>query len=140
MIPFDTNALDTVLAEATESGTIVGAEVAIAHRGEVRVQAAGLDDREIGRAMVPDAVFRLASLTKAVVSVAAKAPVERGTVDLNKPVTDWLPYFTPRLPGGEQPPISIRQLLTHQAGLGCCTLGTAWTYSLLVDAQSRQAG
>jgi CubicO group peptidase (beta-lactamase class C family) len=115
---FDAGALDAVLAETTGNGSVVGAVVAIAHHGNVRIQAAGLDDRETGRVMAPDAVFRLASLTKAVVCVAALALAERGTIDLDQPVTDWLAWFTPRLPGGEQPRMAIRQLLTHQAGLG----------------------
>jgi len=82
------------------------------------LHAAGLDDREAGRAMDRHAVFRLASLSKAVVCVAALALAERGTIELNAPVTDWLPWFTPRLRSGETPAITLRHLITHQAGLG----------------------
>lgn len=117
-MPFDSTPLEAVLAEATDSGRIVGAVAAIAHQGTIQLHSAGSADREAGRAMTPDAVFRLASLSKAVVCVAALALAERGTIDLDSPVTDWLPWFTPHLRNGETPIITPRHLLTHQAGLG----------------------
>ena len=67
--------------------------------------------------MREDAVFRLASITKPLVSAAAMRLVEHGVLALDRPVTDWLPDFRPRLPDGTAPPITIDQLLTHTAGL-----------------------
>ena len=43
--------------------------------------------------------------------------IEEGVLQLDDPVTKWLPDFTPALPDGSKPKITIRQLLTHTAGL-----------------------
>lgn len=64
-----------------------------------------------------DTVFRLASLTKPIVSTAAMILIERGQLALDDLVTRWLPVFRPALPNGERPPITVRQLLTHTSGL-----------------------
>src|SRR3546814_16770814 len=67
--------------------------------------------------MAVDTPFRLASVTKPFVSAAALALAERWTIDLDAPVTDWLPDFRPRFDGGEAV-ITVRHLLTHTSGLG----------------------
>src|SRR5690606_42083738 len=59
----------------------------------------------------------LASVTKPIVSAAALRLAERGQLDLQSPVTRWLPEFHPRLPDGSVSSITIHQLLTHTAGL-----------------------
>jgi CubicO group peptidase (beta-lactamase class C family) len=63
------------------------------------------------------AMFRLASLSKPIVSAAAMALVERGRLDLQDPVPKWLPDFRPQTKDGSVPFITIRHLLTHTAGL-----------------------
>ena len=67
--------------------------------------------------MREDAVFRLASLTKPLVTAAALRMVELGKIALADPVTRYLPDFRPALPNGEVPVITLRHLLTHTAGL-----------------------
>jgi CubicO group peptidase (beta-lactamase class C family) len=66
--------------------------------------------------MTTDTIFRMSSLTKPIVTAAALALVEAGVMGLDDPVTRWLPDFTPKL-AGQAAPISVRQLLTHTAGL-----------------------
>src|SRR5688500_18952265 len=80
-------------------------------------RAAGLADRERGTPMREHAVFRLASLTKPLVTAAALRMVEIGKIALTDPVTKYLPTFRPALPNGETPTITLRHLLTHTAGL-----------------------
>lgn len=80
-------------------------------------RAAGLADREAGVPMREDTIFRLASVTKPLVSAAAMRLVEEGALSLDAPVTRWLPDFRPRLPDGSAPEITIHHLLTHTAGL-----------------------
>ena len=63
------------------------------------------------------AVFRLASLTKPLVTAAALRMVELGKIALADPVTKYLPGFRPALPNGDTPTITLRHLLTHTAGL-----------------------
>jgi CubicO group peptidase (beta-lactamase class C family) len=110
--------VDRVIDQALSSGRIVGAVALVARDGKVVYQrAAGLADREAGRTMRLDTLFRLASLTKPIVSTAAMVLIERGQLALDDPVTRWLPAFRPALPNGERPPITVRQLLTHTSGL-----------------------
>jgi CubicO group peptidase (beta-lactamase class C family) len=110
--------VDRVIDQALSSGRIVGAVTLIARDGKAIYQrAAGLADREAGRTMQLDTLFRLASLTKPIVSTAAMVLIERGQLALDDPVTRWLPTFQPALPNRERPQITVRQLLTHTSGL-----------------------
>ena len=68
--------------------------------------------------MREDDVFRLASVTKPFVAVAAMRLIEDGAMALDDPVTRFLPEFRPRLPSGETPTLTIHHLLTHTSGLG----------------------
>lgn len=99
-------------------GPIVGAVTTVLRDGRlVYRRAAGHADRESGRAMTVDMPFRLASVTKPYVTVAALALVDHGILDLDAPVSRWLPDFRPRFAGAEAP-ITLRHLLTHTSGLG----------------------
>ena len=110
--------LDAVVSGAIEGQRIVGAAVMVARNGRVVYDKTfGLADRKSRTPIGKDTVFRLASMTKPIVTAAAMALIEQGKLSLEDPVTRWLPEFTPRLPDGKPAVISIRQLLTHTAGL-----------------------
>lgn len=110
--------VDQAIDDAIAERRIVGAVVVIARDGElIYRRAAGFADREAERPLEEDAIFRVASMTKPLVSTAALALVEQGVLDLEAPVTRWLPDFRPALPDGTTPRITIQQLLTHTAGL-----------------------
>ncbi|MBM3116238.1 serine hydrolase domain-containing protein [Jeongeupia naejangsanensis] len=112
-----TNRLDTVIDGALAKARLVGTVVVVARDGEtVYRRAAGLADREQGVPMREDALFRLASLTKPIVSTAALALVEQGRLSLHSPLADVLPDFTPRLPDGRPATLAVHHLLTHTAG------------------------
>ena len=111
--------VDAVIDEALDAGRVVGTVVLVRERGEpVYGRAAGYADREGGIPTALDTVFRWASLTKPIVAAAALALVEQERLHLDDPVQRFLPGFTPRLPDGSAPTITVRQLLTHTAGLG----------------------
>lgn len=111
--------VDAVIDKAIEEKRIVGTVTLIAERGEtVYRRAAGMADREAGKAMREDQLFLLSSVTKPIVSAAAMAMVERGIIALDGPVTKWLPDFRPRLADGREPSITTKHLLTHTSGLG----------------------
>lgn len=110
--------LDKVVDAAVAEQRLVGTVVLVARDGKVVYhRAAGLADREAGRPMREDAVFRFSSVTKPFVSVAVMKLVEDGTLRLDDPVTKWLPDFKPKLADGTTPVITIRQLLNHTSGL-----------------------
>ncbi len=111
--------VDAVLDRALAEQQVVGAVVVIARDGKiVYSRAAGFADREAKLPVRDDTQFRLASMTKPIVSVAALALVDQGKLSLDDPVTKWLPDFRPRLADGREPVITVRHLLTHTSGLG----------------------
>src|ERR1041384_3303035 len=114
----DTAAIDSAIDQALAEKRIVGSVVLVMQDGEIVYRrAAGLADRERNVPMREDAVFRLASLTKPLVTAAALRMVELGKIALADPVTRYLPDFGPALPDGHVPVITLRHLLTHTAGL-----------------------
>jgi CubicO group peptidase (beta-lactamase class C family) len=120
------NRVAACLEKTVAEDRLVGGVVLVARGDEVFIQvAAGLADREAGRPMTLDTIFRYSSVTKPIVATAAMALVERGAINLDDPVTRWLPSFRPKLPNGDEPRIEVRHLLTHTAGL---------TYALLQPA------
>lgn len=104
---------------ALDDQRLVGAVVLVARGGKrIHSQAAGLADRESGRWMALDTVFRLSSVSKPIVSAAALALVAQGRLDLDAHIQRWLTEFQPRLADGRPARITVRQLLSHTAGLG----------------------
>lgn len=113
-----THRIDAALQSALDQKRLVGAVIAVMQDGELaHFKAYGLSDREAGRAMKEDDIFRLASITKPLVTAAAMRMIELGKLALDTPVTDFLPDFKPKLPDGSTPTITIRHLLTHTSGL-----------------------
>ncbi len=110
--------IGAVIDGAVSSGRIVGAVVIVSHRGNIAYRgAAGFADREAQISMKVDSIFRFASLTKPIVSVAALILAERNLLDLADPIVKFIPSFRPRLQDGREPVITVRHLLTHTAGL-----------------------
>lgn len=110
--------IDRLLDSVLQQQRLVGAVVLVRHRGQdVYRRAAGHLDREAGTTMREDALFRLASVSKPIVSTAALALMGQGRLGLDDLVTRWLPYFAPRQPDGKVTAITVRHLLTHTAGL-----------------------
>jgi CubicO group peptidase (beta-lactamase class C family) len=110
--------LDKAIDAAIAEKRLVGTVVLVARDGQVVYhRAAGLADREAGRPMREDAIFRYSSVTKPFVSAAVMKLVEDGKLKLDDPVTRWLPNFKPKLADGTTPVITLRQLLNHTSGL-----------------------
>ena len=104
--------------DAALENNIVGCVVLINQGGErVYARAAGYADREAGTPVTEDTIFRLASITKPIVATTALRMIDLGLLSLDDPLTNYLPFFTPRAPDGRTPEILIRHLLTHSSGL-----------------------
>ncbi|WP_321799160.1 serine hydrolase domain-containing protein [Burkholderia sp. BCC1988] len=111
--------LDAALDRALADARVVGAVVLVARDGQLRyARAAGLADREAGTPMREDTLFRLASVSKPIVTAAAMRLVAAARIGLDEPVARWLPAFRPTLPDGTPADITLRHLLSHTAGLG----------------------
>ncbi|WP_313415413.1 serine hydrolase domain-containing protein [Stenotrophomonas sp.] len=98
---------------------LVGAVVLVREHGVLRhASATGLADRESALPMQRDQLFRLASVSKPLLTTVILRLVAEGVLDLDAPVQRWLPDFRPTLADGRTPPVSLRQLLSHSSGLG----------------------
>jgi CubicO group peptidase (beta-lactamase class C family) len=117
-----------------DSGKLPGAVVLIARNDKIAYfRAFGYQDREQQIAMRPDSIFRIASMTKPIVSVAAMTLAEEGKLDLAAPVSQYLPEFKDLQVGVEQRdpktgdtmivmepqkrPVIVQDLFRHTAGL-----------------------
>jgi CubicO group peptidase (beta-lactamase class C family) len=122
--------LGDALDAYVEQGQLAGSVTLVARRGRVAYfEAFGARDREANAPMQTDAIFRIASQSKAIVSVAAMTLVEEGKLLLTDPVGKYLPEFMEtkvavvRDGGGYDVvpaarPITVRDLLTHTSGFG----------------------
>ena len=120
--------IDSFYQRAVDSGKMAGAVVLVMRDGQtVYERAFGWADKEAGRRMTTDAVFRIASQTKALTSVAIMSLVEEGKVGLDEPVSHFIPAFerttvaartdTGRVIVPARRQVTIRDLLTHTAGI-----------------------
>jgi CubicO group peptidase (beta-lactamase class C family) len=115
-----------------DAGRISGALTLVARRGEVaHLSALGMMDAERGKPTELDTIYRIYSMTKPITAVAMMLLYEEGKFQLSDSLSDYLPEWsdTEVWVSGEYPnfktrpldrPITIRDLLSHQAGL---TLG-----------------
>src|ERR1700688_2125804 len=75
----------------------------------------GMADPKSKTPATADTVYRIGSVSKLFTDIALMQLVERGELNLDAPVTDYLPDFHPRNPFGT--PITLRQLMSHRSGL-----------------------
>jgi CubicO group peptidase (beta-lactamase class C family) len=138
--------IDKSVQEFIDRGVIAGAVTLVGRQGQVvHVGAHGHMDVAAGREMQPDTIFRLASMTKPVVSVAILTLFEAGKLLLTDPVSAFLPAFKDlqvatgagRVPADRQ--ITVRDLLTHTSGLGSATTGASFE-AVTALMQDRQVG
>lgn len=118
-----------VLQKEVDAERMPGAVVMIARRGQlIYSEAIGFQDKAAGKPMTKDAIFRIFSMTKPLASVGAMMLVEEGKIQLNDPVSKFLPQLakmevlvtdkdgkTTREPAKRQ--ITIHDLFRHTAGL-----------------------
>src|SRR5258708_37409226 len=126
--------------EGVKNNELPGAVVLIARNGKlVMFDSFGFRDREAKAPMTTDAIFRIASMTKPIVSVAAMMLVEEGKLSLAEPVSKYIPAFAEtkvavekKNPDGtveqllepQVRPMTIQDLMRHTSGL---TYGAAGT-------------
>jgi CubicO group peptidase (beta-lactamase class C family) len=80
------------LKQEVDQGKLPGAVVMVARRGKlVYGEAIGFQDKALGRPMAKESIFRIYSMTKPLVSVAAMMLVEDGRMQLTDPVSKFLP-------------------------------------------------
>ncbi|MHB1447268.1 MAG: serine hydrolase domain-containing protein [Acidimicrobiales bacterium] len=139
--------LDRHFAAYVDDGRLAGWQLAVTRQDELaHVASYGWQDRESGVPVAPDTLWRIASMTKPITSVAAMTLWEAGVFELTDPVSRWIPsfdavrvydkgstsaYFT--VPAIE--PVRVWHLMSHTSGLTAGFLRTS-----VVDALYRDAG
>ena len=129
---FDTARLASIrrdLETFVDCGELAGIVTLTSRHGEiVQAEAIGWSDIETRTPMRDDALFRIASMTKPVTSVAALMLVEQGRIALDDPITRWIPELaelnvlrevtgplSDTVPARRE--ITVEDLLTHRSGL-----------------------
>jgi CubicO group peptidase (beta-lactamase class C family) len=105
------------LEQIVREEKIPGLAVGIVEDGRL-VYARGFGVRKLGdpaTSVTAETLFHMASITKPFVATAVMQLVEQGKVDLDAPVTRYLPYFRLKDPRHES--ITVRQMLTHTSGM-----------------------
>jgi CubicO group peptidase (beta-lactamase class C family) len=107
--------LDGYITQRMEARRTPGISLALFNRGRnVRVSTYGFSDLETQAPVAPDTLFGIGSITKTFTAVAVLQAAERGLLDLQAPVTDYLPWFEVQ---SRYQPITLHHLLAHSAGI-----------------------
>ncbi len=130
--------IDSNIAKWVNDGRTTGAVALIVRNGKIAYHKAfGYDDLEKTKPMRTDNIFRIASQTKAITSVAVMMLYEEGKFLLDDPVSRYIPEFAKQqvldsfiakdssyttIPAKSE--VTIRQLLTHTSGVGYAQIGS----------------
>lgn len=121
--------ITAVMRRHVDDGLLAGAVAMVVRDGKVAyLQSVGMQDKEQRVEMSPDAIFRIASMSKPITSVAVMMLYEEGRFQLKDPISKFIPEFkAPKVivaaPGSQEQlvpakrEITIRHLLTHTSGL-----------------------
>ena len=112
--------VDHVIQKFIDDKELAGAVTIIARKGKViHFSAQGMQDISAAKKMDKDSIFRIYSMTKAVVSVAAMRLVEQGKLKLDVPASTYIPSIAKMKLNGEIPnrEMTLRDLLSHSSGL-----------------------
>ncbi|MGZ8559771.1 MAG: serine hydrolase domain-containing protein, partial [Chitinophagaceae bacterium] len=130
--------IDNAMNEWVQNEWMNGGVALVARNGKiVYYKAAGYNDPQAKTPLQKDAIFRIASQTKAIVSVAVMILFEEGKLLLNDPVSKYIPSYKKQtvldvfnaadstyktVPASRD--ITIKDLLTHTSGLGYAQIGS----------------
>jgi len=135
--------IDKVLQQYVDDSRIPGAVGLVLRDGRpIYERAVGWSDKESSRKMTTDTIFRIASQSKALTSVAILILMEEGALTLNTPVSEFIPTFAKTTvmtkgadgmtPEPARRAINIKDLLTHTAGI---SYGTDASVASLYEAK-----
>jgi CubicO group peptidase (beta-lactamase class C family) len=140
--------LEAAMQREVDSRRLPGAAMLIARGGKVAWRANIGSLRPGGPAMRGDAIFRIYSMTKPIVSVALMMLVEEGRLLLSDPLAKFLPEFAHPQVGVENDgrlerapanrPITIQDLLRHTSGFTYAHIGSSAVQRLYAEAPLRR--
>jgi CubicO group peptidase (beta-lactamase class C family) len=112
--------IDARMMEFVADHQISGAVTAVATKSRVvHLSAVGQADVASSRAMQLDSIFRIASMTKPITATAMMILHDEGKLSIDDPIEKFIPAFKGQKlkDGSEARPVTIRDVLTHTAGL-----------------------
>lgn len=140
--------IDGNINEWIRDGKLNGAVALIAHNGKIVYHKSfGYDDPAKTRPIKTDAIYRIASQTKAITSVAVMMLFEEGKFLLDDPISRYIPEFAKptvldkfneadssytTVPAKSE--VTIRQLLTHTSGIGYAQIGSRESNAIYAKA------
>jgi len=140
--------MSDVLRREIDNGTIPGATIMVARRGQIGwFDALGKQSPSQAAAMTQDTIFRIFSMTKPVVSVGVMMLLEEGHFLLDEPIAKFIPEFANQKVGVENDgrldlvplkrPITIQDLLRHTSGITYEHTGNALVQQLYQQSRVR---
>ena len=107
--------LDEYIARHMRETGAPGLTLALANRdGLIRVSTYGFADSKAGLRVVPETMFEIGSISKSFVALTLMQLHEEGKLDLNKPITEYLPWLKIN---SKFEPVTTHHILSHSAGL-----------------------
>ena len=142
--------IEAMTQKYVDSGLVPGAVMLVARRGKVAwTRTMGFRDRAAKEPMRPDSIFRIYSMTKPIVSVAAMMLVEEGRMQVSDPVSKYLPEIGRMKVGVEESEggkpalhltdpareMTVQDLLRHTSGLIYGTRGKSLVNAAYIEAK-----
>jgi CubicO group peptidase (beta-lactamase class C family) len=140
--------IEAVTQKHIEAGLVPGAVMLVARRGKIAwSRTMGFRDRAAKDPMRPDSIFRIYSMTKPIVSVAAMMLVEEGRMQISDPVAKYLPEMAKMKVGVEKTEdgrlelvdpareMTVQDLLRHTSGLIYGTRGKSLVNAAYIEAK-----
>ena len=142
--------IEAVTQRHIETGLVPGAVMLVARRGKIAwTRTMGFRDRAAKDPMRPDSIFRIYSMTKPIVSVAAMMLVEEGRMQISDPVAKYLPEIGKMKVGVETSEdgkatlgltdpareMTVQDLLRHTSGLIYGTRGKSLVNAAYIEAK-----
>lgn len=139
--------IDAVLTEYVDKKRINGAVALIIRNGKIAYYKSVGYDKDANTPLQKDAIFRIASQSKAITSVAVMMLYEEGKFMLDDPISNYIPEFRKptvldkfnkadssytTIPAKRE--ITIRDLLTHTSGIGYAQIGTPESNAIYAKA------
>jgi len=114
----DIGELSRWLAQRQRDSGVVGVSAALVVDGKLAwKQGFGYADKDAGTAMTPSTQVGIGSVTKTFTALATLQLQEQGLVDIDQPLSRYLPEFHIRTHGEDRDQVTLRRLITHSSGV-----------------------
>ncbi len=125
------SAMEAVIAKNEIAGAVT---VVVTKDKTLHLESTGFADVATKRAMTPDTLMWIASMTKPITGVAIMMLQDEGKLNVTDPVARYIPEFANlKTPSGKPANLTITQILTHTSGLGEASGPTAQAAKTLAD-------